>query len=126
MKTILVLDDDEQSVEIAAAHLHSAGYKVFTASDGFAGLKLIARQQPDLILSDIWMPIGTGFSLAQRLDELGLSNIPIILLTAGTEPGLQDAALRSGASAFFEKPYDSRELLAAISEILEYRCKLKP
>ncbi len=119
MKKILVLDDDGQSVEIAAAHLHSAGYKVFTASDGFAGLKLIVHQQPDLILSDIWMPIGTGLSLAQRLDELGLGNIPIIFLTAGKEPGLQDAALRLGGAAFFEKPYDAKELLATITEILE-------
>ena len=65
------------------------------------------------------MPFGTGLSLAQRLGELGLGDIPVIFITAGNEPGLQDAAKRLGAVGFFEKPYDVKELLAAIAEILQ-------
>jgi CheY-like chemotaxis protein len=119
MKKILVLDDDEQSVEIATTHLHSAGYEVLTAPDGLAGLKLIIARRPDLILSDIWMPVGNGLSVAQRLGELGLGNIPIIFLTAGKEHGLREAAQRVGAVGFFEKPYDSKELLETVAEALK-------
>jgi CheY-like chemotaxis protein len=115
MKRILVIDDDEYSAEVAAAYLTGAGYEVTIAPDGFTGLKLTLTQKPDLILTDIWMPIGTGLSVAQRLQELGLDDVPIIFMTAGRQEGLRQSAADLGVVAFFEKPYDSRELLAAVA-----------
>jgi two-component system OmpR family response regulator len=73
---------------------------------------------PDLILLDIMMPVGMGFSVAERLRDLGLAEIPIIFITASKRAGLRKTAQQLGAAGFFEKPYDAEELLAAIKLIL--------
>jgi len=65
---------------------------------------------------DIWMPVGIGFSVAQRLHSLGLRGVPIIFITASKVKGLRKTAERLGAVAFFEKPYDSEQLLAAVRQ----------
>ena len=89
-----------------------------TANDGLEGLKLVRENSPDLILMDIWMPVGIGFSVAQRLQAIGLGGIPIIFITASKQKGLKRIAHNLGAVGFFEKPYDSRELMAAIATML--------
>jgi DNA-binding response OmpR family regulator len=118
MKKILVVEDD---VKIAAAlriRLETAGYEVVAAGDGFSGLKMTMTHRPDLILLDIMMPVGMGFSVAERLKDLGLGEIPIVFLTASKRAGLRRTAHQLGAAGFFEKPYDAEELLAAINLIL--------
>jgi len=65
------------------------------------------------------MPVGIGFSVAQRLQSIGLTGIPIIFITASKLKGLRETAKQLGAVAFFEKPYDSVQLLEAISSALE-------
>jgi CheY-like chemotaxis protein len=74
--------------------------------------------KPQLILLDIMMPVGMGFSVAERLKDLGLGDIPIIFITASKRSGLRKTAQRLGAAGFFEKPYDAEELLAAVHLIL--------
>ena len=61
------------------------------------------------------MPVGLGFSVAQRLHSMGLSGIPIIFITASKLKGLRETAESLGAVAFFEKPYDADQLLAAVA-----------
>jgi DNA-binding response OmpR family regulator len=118
MKRILVIDDDEYCAEIAAGYLTRAGYEVVTAREGFTGLKLILSLKPDLILTDIWMPIGTGLSLAQRLRELGVNDVPIIFMTADHEPKLRDGAAALGVAAVLEKPFAAQELVATVASLL--------
>ena len=67
------------------------------------------------------MPIGMGFSVAQRLRGLGLTGIPLVFITASKVAGLSEAAKGLGAVAFFEKPYDPEQLLEAVSRALESR-----
>ena len=74
--------------------------------------------RPNLILLDIMMPVGMGFSVAERLKDLGLGDIPIIFITASKRAGLRKTAQQLGAAGFFEKPYDADQLLAAIQLIL--------
>jgi CheY-like chemotaxis protein len=119
MKKILVMEDDKKIAAALAIRLEAAGYEVLTAPDGFDGLKLALHQRPDLLLMDIWMPVGTGFSVAQRLESLGLSGIPMVFITASKLKGLKQAAQKLGAVGFFEKPYDPAQLLAAIARALE-------
>ncbi len=119
MKTILVVEDDTRIAAALGVRLEAAGYEVLTAADGLGGLKLALNNRPDLILMDIWMPVGIGFSVAQRLQSVGLTGIPIIFITASKLKGLREAAKQLGAVDFFEKPYDSEQLLEAISRALE-------
>ena len=76
------------------------------------------NSRPDLLLLDIMMPMGMGFSVAERLKAVGLGHIPIIFITASKRTGLRRTAAKLGAAGFFEKPYDADELVSAIELIL--------
>lgn len=119
MKRILVLEDDPKIATALAVRLEAAGYEVLTAPDGAQGLKIALEHQPDLIVMDIWMPIGLGFSVAQRLRDLGFASIPLIFITASRLKGLREAAAQVGAAGYFEKPYDPEQLLSAIQQALQ-------
>ena len=119
MNKILIIEDDAKIVAALAIRLEAAGYGVLTAPDGFSGLKQALDEKPDLILMDIWMPVGLGFSVAQRLASVGLGGIPIIFITASKLKGLAETAKKLGAVAFFEKPYDPEQLLAAVARGLK-------
>lgn len=115
MKKILILEDDIRVAMALAIRLEAAGYEVQTAPNGLQGLQLALEDRPDLILMDIWMPVGIGFSVAQRLQNLGLATIPIVFMTASKIKGLKEAAMAVGGAGFFEKPYDPQVLLEAIA-----------
>lgn len=117
-KKVLIIEDDKRIAAALAIRLEAEGYQVLTAPDGFDGLKQVLTEQPDLIVMDIWMRVGTGFSVAQRLKSLGLDHLPKIFITASKVRGLRQAAMELGACGFFEKPYDPDQLLAAISNAL--------
>ena len=112
------MEDDMKIAAALAIRLQAAGYDVLTTPDGWQGLKLAVTERPDLLLMDIWMPLGLGFSVAERLQEMGLGGIPIIFITASKLKGLREAALKTGAIGFFEKPYDPQKLLSAIARAL--------
>lgn len=117
MKTILVADDDPNILTALTRRLEANDYNVLVAPDGFNALKLALEEKPDLIILDIWMPVGVGLSVAERIREHRL-NIPIIFLTASKTPGLGEAAKKLGA-AFVEKPYDPPQLLELIETTLK-------
>jgi two-component system alkaline phosphatase synthesis response regulator PhoP len=118
MKKILIVEDDARIAAALRVRLEAGGYQVVTGDDGFSGLKLAMTHKPQLILLDIMMPVGMGFSVAERLKDLGCGDIPIIFMTASKRAGLRKTAQRLGAAGFFEKPYDADELLAAVHLIL--------
>lgn len=119
MKKILIVEDDAKIAAALRIRLAAVGYDVVLAHDGFSGLKMTMTHHPDLILLDIMMPVGMGFSVAERLKDLGLGDIPIIFITASKRAGLRKTAQQLGAAGFFEKPYDAEQLLAAIQLILD-------
>jgi len=121
MKRILVVEDDTKISSALVIRLEAAGYKTLTAIDGLEAIDLIVNQKPDLIIMDIWMPVGVGFSVAQRLRTLGLASIPVIFITASRIKGLRHAAIKLGAAGFFEKPYEPEQLLGAVAEALATR-----
>jgi DNA-binding response OmpR family regulator len=113
MKKILLVEDDANIAQALSVRLKSAGYGVVVAPDAMTAVTVARKLQPDLALLDISMPAGSGFSVAGKIRELVVTATPIIFLTASKQPGLRQEAQRLGA-AFFEKPYDAEELLAAI------------
>jgi len=126
MKKILVVDDDTKIASALAIRLEAAGYEALTAINGLDAVDLVFTQRPDLIIMDIWMPVGIGFSVAQRLRSLGLGTIPIIYMTASKIRGLRYAARKLGAVGFFEKPYEPEQLLEAVSQALADRGSPEP
>jgi DNA-binding response OmpR family regulator len=116
-KKILVIDDDPKIVQGLQVRLQSAGYEVLTARDGVYGLRLATEAKPDLVILDIMMPIGGGFSVAHRLQELALE-VPVVFITASKQAGLREMANHLGTVGFLEKPYEQEELLAAVAKAL--------
>jgi DNA-binding response OmpR family regulator len=114
MKKILIVEDDQSIANALAIRLKSAGYGVTVAPDAMTGVSAALKLQPDLALLDISMPAGSGFTVANKIQELVITATPIIFLTASKQPGLRQKAQDFGAAGFFEKPYDANELLAAI------------
>jgi DNA-binding response OmpR family regulator len=116
-KKILVIDDDPKIVQALQIRLKSAGYEVLTARDGVYGLRLATEGKPDLVLLDIMMPVGGGFSVAHRLREQA-SGIPVVFITASKQQGLREMADNLGAVGFIEKPYEPEAVLALVTEAL--------
>jgi CheY-like chemotaxis protein len=118
-KTILVVEDEPRIVEVLTVRLKAAGYRVITAADAvLAGMRALTHR-PDLVLLDISLPGGNGLMVADRRQNgATTAGIPIIVLTASRQPGLRANALALGAVAFFEKPYDAHQLLAAVARAL--------
>ena len=113
MEKVLIVEDDETIAKALAFRLKSAGYEVIVTHDAVAGVAAAREFQPDLALLDLSIPAGNGFTVAERIRELIVSATPIIFLTASKQSGLREKAQELGA-AFFEKPYEADELLAAI------------
>lgn len=120
MALILVIDDDERLRETARRILESRGHSVVEAEDGMDGLKAIAEQTPDLVITDIFMPgqdgIETIIALRKRFPGL-----KIIAISGGSSGGvlniLEDAEML-GATRSIPKPFTPRELIAAVSDVL--------
>ncbi len=84
MKTILVVDDEEAVVEFVGSLLEESDYRILRAYDGRSAFELARTEHPDLILSDIMMPITNGIELCRLLRETpGTVDIPLVLMTAG-------------------------------------------
>jgi DNA-binding response OmpR family regulator len=115
MPGILIIEDDRNIAKALEIRLKGLGAAITVAYEGLTGLKLALTQNPEVIIMDIWMPIGLGFSVAQRLAALG-RKASIIFITASKLQGLRSEAEKLGASAYFEKPYDPEKLLCAVKE----------
>lgn len=115
-KRILLLEDDSRLAKALGARLRTAGYEVTTAPDPAFAVVHGAANPPDLIISDIWMPVMQGLTFARRRGTYGLAHVPIIFITASQRDGLWESAMTLGAAGYFEKPYDPERLLAAIAE----------
>jgi len=119
-KKILIVDDERDIVKALMIRLQGAGYEVVAAFDGAQGVFMAHKEKPDLIILDIRMPAGNGFSVAQRLKRsMHTFTIPVIFLTGSPEKNAEEKAMALGARFYVKKPYDPEELLDAIKRALE-------
>ncbi len=116
---ILIVEDDSKIAMALALRLKAAGYETMLAYDALLGLSTAVRTPPDLVLLDVSMPAGNGLELAEKIQKLLPQPPPIIFLTASKQPALRQKAQELGAAAFFEKPYEAEELMAAIQKALQ-------
>jgi two-component system KDP operon response regulator KdpE len=110
--TVLVIEDDKASSQLVATALRQDGYNVIAAYDGQEGLRLMYKSRPDLIVLDINMPAMDGWTVCQRVREV--SNLPIIMLTARSEPDEIVRGLDMGADDYIIKPFQINVLLARV------------
>lgn len=130
MKRILVVDDRLENRYMLQSLLKGDEYKISTAKNGADALALARKSPPDLIISDILMPVMDGFTLCMewRKDDI-LKNIPFIFYTAAyTKPEDIKFGLRLGADRFLMKPLEPTEFLSTIAEVLDEseNGKIKP
>jgi DNA-binding response OmpR family regulator len=119
-KRILIVDDERDIVKALTIRLQRAGYEVVIAFDGAQGIFMAHKENPDLIILDIRMPAGNGFSVAEKLKEdANTGAVPVIFLTGSPEKNSEEKAMALGARFYVKKPYDPEELLDAIRRALE-------
>ena len=109
-KTILIIDDEEIIRQSLCDQLEDLGYRVLTAEDGRAGMELIERERPELILTDLRMPEMGGLEVIKRSKELA-SNIPIIVISGAGRIDDAVEALRLGAYDYLTKPVNDPNVL---------------
>ena len=119
---ILIVDDTPTNVDILAKRLSAHGYEILTAGDGEEGLALAREQQPDLILLDIMMPKMDGIEVCQHVKgDASLPFIPIILITAKSDPKDVVAGLEAGAEEYLTKPVEQTALVARVKSMLRIK-----
>ena len=113
---ILVVDDDERIRDLLAKYLMGNGYRVTKARDAIAARAALSGLEFDLLILDVMMPGETGFELAQSIkDDI---NAPIFMLTALGEPEQRVKGLEIGVDDYISKPFEPKELLIRIGNIL--------
>jgi CheY-like chemotaxis protein len=118
--TILIVDDSPTQLLILRNLLEKNGYTVEKAVDGEDALSCARNGNPDLIISDIFMPKMTGYELCEALkQDSRLKSVPVILLTTMSASESIVKALNTGADYFVPKPYDEKYLISKIRSILE-------
>ena len=113
---ILIIEDEEEFVWLLRRKLEKEGYEIVAASDGVAGLQLIQKKEPNLVLLDVMMPRMNGWETCRRIREI--SDIPIIMLTALGKDQDIVRGLELGADDYVTKPFSLMELSARIRAAL--------
>ncbi len=122
---VLIVEDHPDMAAFIAEQLRG-GYRVQQAADGEAGIRQAQALSPDLIISDVMMPKKDGFELCRTLkQDERTSHTPIILLTAKAEQSDRLSGLEHGADAYLTKPFDRRELLIRVEQLLALRETLR-
>jgi len=117
-KTILVVDDDIGIRLMMRKLLESAGYRVITGEEGQSAVEAALDQHPDLVITDMDMPVNDGYKTIQMFRRDSEFQAPVIVVSGVVGPRDAQLVLDAGASAFFPKPVDHAALLAKVSELL--------
>ena len=120
MKTILVADDDADSVVIITLRLEAGNYRVIIAHDGEECLQMLATEQPDLLLLDVMMPVLNGYGVLLKLQDLRedyprIAKMPVIVFTASHETNVRTMMEKQQITDYITKPFDPRELITKIN-----------
>jgi two-component system phosphate regulon response regulator OmpR len=120
---LLVVDDDARIRELLRRYLAGSGFRVTIAGDAAEARSKLASMEFDLVVLDVMMPGENGFDLTRSLRETGATRAtgrtPILLLTAMAEPGDRITGLERGADDYLAKPFEPRELVLRIRNILQ-------
>lgn len=120
MAHILVVDDDTNLLQMVRLMLERVGHSVETARDGEKGIALAGQLQPDLAIIDVMMPELSGYDVVRRMrEDPKTARIPLVILTARSQPMDKHMALEAGANSFLSKPVSSQELTERVNAVLQ-------
>lgn len=116
--TIVIVDDDPRLLTTLSINFKARGYEVYSASTGAEGLQVVSQYQPDVVILDMGLPDMDG---REVLDGIrGWSAIPVLILTARSDPLFSASALDRGADDYVTKPFSMEELLARVRVALRH------
>ena len=118
-KTILVVDDERDLLDLIEYNLKKEGYDVLKAEDGLEGIRMAKKYKPDLVLLDIMMPKMNGLEACEQIREDDeIKQTPIIFLTAKNDEKTEVRGLNLGADDFLTKPISTAKLVSRITAVL--------
>lgn len=118
-KTILVVDDEQDLLDLIEYNLKKEGFDVLKAEDGLEGIEVAREHNPNLVLLDIMMPKMDGLEVVERMrDDKKLKRIPIIFLTARGDEKTEVEGLNKGGDDYITKPISTTKLISRIKAVL--------
>jgi len=119
MGSILVIEDERDTVDLVEYHLRQSGFLVMTAMDGVSGLELALRKHPDLIILDLMLPGMNGKDVCRALkSNFRMRAVPVMMLTARAGEEDRIIGFELGAKDYVTKPFSPRELVLRVKAIL--------
>jgi two-component system alkaline phosphatase synthesis response regulator PhoP len=116
IKTVLLVDDEPQILEVLERYLNDEGFIVHKAYDGAAAVRTATAEKPDLVVLDLKLPAMTGFEVFREIRTT--SQVPVIMLTSRVEEVDRIVGLELGADDYITKPFSPREVVARIKAVL--------
>ena len=121
---VLIVEDEPDTLQLLKESLESEGYEVITAIDGIEAEDKAHRENPDIIILDIFLPKRDGYEVCRRLREDKSSfGIPVIMLTAKDDYGSRLKGFLQGAFDYITKPFSTEDLIKKIRKLLSTRKK---
>lgn len=120
-KKVLLVDDDEEIIASMKIALESRGYHVLTANDGNAGLALVERDRPDLMITDMMMPKRSGFLVLEKLrtcDDTSKNVMKVIMVTGNEGNRHKEYAQQLGVDDYIRKPFAMERLIEAVEKLI--------
>lgn len=119
MKTVLIVEDNENNMYMMRFIINKLGHTVLEARDGAAGVETARAKRPDLILMDIQLPVMDGYSAARKIrEEADLANVPIVAVTSYAMIGDREKAISAGCTDYVEKPIDPASFIEVLEKYL--------
>jgi DNA-binding response OmpR family regulator len=118
-KNVIIVEDEKSLMMILEKLFESNGFDVIKANDGLEAINLLNSKTPDIMILDLMLPKLSGFKLLDIIrEDTGLSDIPVIVLSARADRENRELALSLGAKRFIEKPFSPFQLLDEVKKII--------
>jgi len=119
MHKVLIVEDDLDFLQILERRFQDHNFEVISALDTFQAIQVAHDKKPDIIILDLKLPGGGGLTALQNLRlSAHTKDIPVVISTASDDNALKEAVSQKTVSAYFEKPYETEDLIEKIKEIL--------
>jgi DNA-binding response OmpR family regulator len=120
MSKILIIEDEPDTAKVVTKRLAQGGFEVIVAVDAYEGVKFAHKEKPDLIILDLMLPAGGGFSVLKNIRMTAeIRTTPVVVLTGIKDEDYKQQILDEGVEAYLGKPYDPDVLISTIQGILK-------